>query len=413
MIVDTHVHVVSDDPRALPAAAERRDQPVVPRPSVLGAAAARADGRGRRRPRGPGAGCRRVRVRQLVRPRRRGRSGARRVHAGGVHRPPGRRPGAPRCGRCVAAGARGYRWFCVHDDPRVDEPRALWDALADARRPGRAHVPARRPRAVRPRSRPVPGRVVRRRPRARFVDLGAGIPERAAARSPRLPNVFLKVSTHALHTVAAHGDPADAVAELALGVRRRGSCGGPTGRRPTTRPYPDIVEEGRSGRGEAVRRPSVTAYLAGTARTLWPELGPTAAGRARTGYGIHAGARPSTNAVSPSRASAAADRRVERHAVDVAVAVVDVRFITRRASGAPRTRSTAAARRRRPAAPRPVRPARRTERVRLVGAEPSAGEDQVVGPGDADVRRQVRGEVGVGDPPQHLGYPEGGPVARR
>jgi len=32
-------------------------------------------------------------------------------------------------------GARGYRWFMVHDDARLEEPRALWDVLGALRVP--------------------------------------------------------------------------------------------------------------------------------------------------------------------------------------------------------------------------------------------------------------------------------------
>src|SRR5262249_26302629 len=35
----------------------------------------------------------------------------------------------------VERGARGYRWFMVHDDPRLEEPRALWDLLGSLRVP--------------------------------------------------------------------------------------------------------------------------------------------------------------------------------------------------------------------------------------------------------------------------------------
>ena len=114
----------------------------------------------------------------------------------------------------VAAGARGYRWFCVHDDTRVAEPRVLWEALAGL---GVPVVPTFLPDGLEPF-----GAVAAARPGVQFavdhcgfVDLSRGVPDALAALAVH-SNVYLKVSTHALHTVAASGaDPADAVADLA------------------------------------------------------------------------------------------------------------------------------------------------------------------------------------------------------
>lgn len=168
----------------------------------------------------------------------------------------------------VAAGARGYRWFCVHDDPRVDEPRVLWDAL-DAL--GVPVVPTFLPDGLEPFA-----RIAARYPgvsfavdHVGFVDFGAGIPEPLRALAG-LPNVFLKVSTHALHTVAAHGDPADAVAALAAMFAGRLMWGSDWSQTHHA-PYPELVEEGRRAAAKlsAAHR---AAYLAGSALALWPEL---------------------------------------------------------------------------------------------------------------------------------------------
>src|SRR5262245_54326694 len=35
----------------------------------------------------------------------------------------------------LEGGARGYRWFMVHDDARLEEPRAVWDVLGTLRVP--------------------------------------------------------------------------------------------------------------------------------------------------------------------------------------------------------------------------------------------------------------------------------------
>lgn len=168
----------------------------------------------------------------------------------------------------VAAGARGYRWFCVHDDPRIEEPRALWDALAVLRVPVVV--------TFLPDGLEAFARVARAYPElvfaidhVAFVDFGAGVPEALRALAP-LPNVCCKVSTHALHTVAEHGDPADAVAELASVFADRILWGSDWSQTHHA-PYPDIVEEGRRA---AVKLTDAgrAAYLGGTALTLWPEL---------------------------------------------------------------------------------------------------------------------------------------------
>lgn len=166
------------------------------------------------------------------------------------------------------AGARGYRWFCVNDDPRVGEPRALWSALAEW---GVPVVPTFMPDGLEPflpvaaAHRGIPFAL----DHVAFVDFGAGIPESLRALAA-FPNVSLKVSTHALHTVAAHGDPADAVAELAAAFGGRLLWGSDWSQTHHA-PYPDIVEEGRRAAAK-LSDADRAAYLGGTATDLWPEL---------------------------------------------------------------------------------------------------------------------------------------------
>jgi predicted TIM-barrel fold metal-dependent hydrolase len=176
----------------------------------------------------------------------------------------------------VAGGARGYRWFCVGDDDRIEEPRALWDALGALRVPV---VPTFLPDGFDPFA-----RIAATYPHLTFavdhvgfVDLGGGIPDALGALAG-FANVYLKVSTHALHTAAANGDPADAVAELAARFDGRIMWGSDWSQTHHA-PYPDIVEEGRV----AARKLSAVgrdAYLAGSALAVWPEL---ARGAARAG----------------------------------------------------------------------------------------------------------------------------------
>jgi len=168
----------------------------------------------------------------------------------------------------LGAGARGYRWFCVHDDHRVEEPRVLWAALAAAEVPV---VPTFMPDGLESFA-----RVATTYPGLRFavdhvafVDFGPGIPDALGALAP-LRNVYLKVSTHALHTVAAHGDPADAVAALAAAFGGRLLWGSDWSQTHHA-PYPEIVEEGRRAAAK-LSDADRAAYLGANALTLWPEL---------------------------------------------------------------------------------------------------------------------------------------------
>jgi predicted TIM-barrel fold metal-dependent hydrolase len=172
--------------------------------------------------------------------------------------------------RLLAAGARGYRWFCAHDDPRVDEPRRLWDALAAA---GVPVVATFLPDGLEPFARiaaAYPG-LSFALDHVAFVDFGAGIPDELAALAA-FPHVYLKVSTHALHTVSVHGDPADAVAALAAVFDGRIIWGSDWSQTHHA-PYGDIVEEGRAAAAR-LSDDHRAAFLAGSALTLWPELAP-------------------------------------------------------------------------------------------------------------------------------------------
>jgi len=170
----------------------------------------------------------------------------------------------------VDAGARGYRWFCVHDDPRVTEPRALWDALAALGVPVVVTILPDGLDAFASVAAAYPS-IAFALDHCAFVDLARGVPDALGALA-RFPNVFLKVSTHALHTAAAGGDPADAVAALAAGFEGRLMWGSDWSQTHHA-PYPDIVEEGRRAAAK-LTDPDRAAYLTGTALTIWPELRP-------------------------------------------------------------------------------------------------------------------------------------------
>jgi predicted TIM-barrel fold metal-dependent hydrolase len=165
-------------------------------------------------------------------------------------------------------GARGYRWFMVHDDTRLEEPRALWDALGSLRVPVVMTFLADRLEdfaVVVPKLPEIPLAV----DHCAFADLSQGIPDGLAALG-EFSNVFLKVSTHALRSAAEGGDAADAVAELAARFDGRLMWGSDFSQTHDV-PYEELVQLGRDS---AAKLSDVTrdAYFAGSALELWPEL---------------------------------------------------------------------------------------------------------------------------------------------
>ena len=103
-----------------------------------------------------------------------------------------------------------------------------------------------------------------------FADLSLGIPDALAALG-EFSNVYLKVSTHALRSAAKGGDPADAVAELSSGFGGRIMWGSDFSQTHDV-PYLELAEEGRRA-ATKLDDDARDAYFAGSALTLWPELG--------------------------------------------------------------------------------------------------------------------------------------------
>jgi predicted TIM-barrel fold metal-dependent hydrolase len=158
----------------------------------------------------------------------------------------------------------------VHDDARLDEPRALWGALGDLGVPVVMTFLADRLEDFATAVPTLPSSLRFAIDHCAFADLSLGIPDELAALGA-FPNVYLKVSTHALRSAAKGGDPADAVAELAARFDGRIMWGSDFSQTHDV-PYGELAEEGRRAAAKLAddRR---DAYLAGSAITLWPELG--------------------------------------------------------------------------------------------------------------------------------------------
>lgn len=164
-------------------------------------------------------------------------------------------------------GMRGIRWAAFRDGG-VREPRAVWDEIARLGVPAVVTVlPNRLPELAD--ALPRLGHLPMALDHCGFAEYSAGIPDALGALAP-FPNLYLKVSSNALDLMAAHGDPAEAVAELASMFGGRLMWGSDYSQ-THDRPYPELVEWGRGG-GAALSDEDRAAYFGGNAIRMWPEL---------------------------------------------------------------------------------------------------------------------------------------------
>jgi L-fuconolactonase len=85
------------------------------------------------------------------------------------------------------------------------------------------------------------------------------------------PNLALKVSTIALDEAAAHGDVRELLGDLVDCFGARRLMWGSDYSQTHDRPYGDAVEYARHAASK-LRDEDREMFLAGTARTYWPEL---------------------------------------------------------------------------------------------------------------------------------------------
>jgi L-fuconolactonase len=166
-------------------------------------------------------------------------------------------------------GAGGLRWVALHDGD-VEEPRAVWDLVADRR------VPV----VVTMLDRHLPGLVdaVPRLPEVPlaldhcgFADFSRGLPEALTALTA-FPTVHLKVSTIALDAAGEHGDVGDFLSELAARFGAARLMWGSDYSQTHDRPYPELANYARVASAK-LRDDDRAWFLGRTAATLWPELG--------------------------------------------------------------------------------------------------------------------------------------------
>jgi len=130
---------------------------------------------------------------------------------------------------------RGIRWVAIRDGG-VGEPRAVWDAIDHCA----------------------------------FADFSHGVPEALAALAA-FPRVHLKVSSNALDLMAAHGEPAEMVEELAARFGADHLMWGSDYSQTHDRPYVELVEWGRKATAK-LSDDDRAWFLGGTAVSMWPEL---------------------------------------------------------------------------------------------------------------------------------------------
>ena len=170
--------------------------------------------------------------------------------------------------RLLDGGARGLRWVAIHDGG-VTEPRAVWDVVERAGVPAvmtllAEHLPTLA--GALPTLPDVPIAL----DHCGFADFRRGVPDELVALAA-FPNLILKVSTIALDAAGEHGDVRELLPELVARFGADRLCWGSDYSQTHDRLYPELVAYARhaaSKLGDEDR----SAYLGGTARTLWPEL---------------------------------------------------------------------------------------------------------------------------------------------
>ena len=171
--------------------------------------------------------------------------------------------------RALGAGSRGLRWVAIHDGG-VLEPRGVWALVAESRAPMVVTILAEHLgelAAAVPTLPPVPIAL----DHCGFADFTRGVPADLAELA-RFPNVSLKVSTIALDAAAAHGDVRELLPELVACFSARRLLWGSDYSQTHDRPYTALADYARhaaSKLGDDDR----AWYLRDTARLLWPELG--------------------------------------------------------------------------------------------------------------------------------------------
>ena len=167
-------------------------------------------------------------------------------------------------------GVRGLRWWALDGQP-LGEPRAVWDELARLGLPVVVTLFADRLEellALVPSLPPVPIAI----DHCAFADLSAGVPDVLVALAVQ-PTIHWKVSTIVLDGLIEHGDVRDGVAELSRRLGADRLLWGSDFSQTHDRPYGDLAELARHA-AEKLDDDARAGFLGTNALRLWPELAP-------------------------------------------------------------------------------------------------------------------------------------------
>ena len=164
-------------------------------------------------------------------------------------------------------GMRGIRWVAITDGG-LQEPRPLWDEIAALGVPVVVTILADRLGELAGTIGNIPP-IPLALDHCGFADFSRGVPDALGALA-EFPNLFLKVSTNALDLMAEHGDPTESVADLAARFDGRLMWGSDYSQ-THDRPYAELVEWGRKATAK-LSDEHRAGFLGDNAVRMWPEL---------------------------------------------------------------------------------------------------------------------------------------------
>jgi predicted TIM-barrel fold metal-dependent hydrolase len=170
-------------------------------------------------------------------------------------------------GAVLDEGMRGIRWTAFGASG-VRKPHAVWEAIAELGVPAVVAILATRLTELAdtiPKIPPLPLAL----DHCGFADFSSGVPEDLAALAA-FTTVYLKVTSNALDLMAAHAEPAVIVAELAARFDGRLMWGSDYSQ-THDRPYAELVEWGRAAAVE-LSGEHRAGFLCDNALGFWPEL---------------------------------------------------------------------------------------------------------------------------------------------
>jgi predicted TIM-barrel fold metal-dependent hydrolase len=164
---------------------------------------------------------------------------------------------------------RGIRWVAF-EKGSLAEPHSLWKEIAALGVPAVVCILDNRLEELAAALPTIPSIPIAL-DHCAFAKYAGGVPD-ALCVLAEFPNLYLKVTSNALDLMAAHAEPATIVAELAARFAGRLMWGSDYSQ-TRDRPYGDLVEWGRKGAAK-LSDEHRAGYLGENALKIWPELAP-------------------------------------------------------------------------------------------------------------------------------------------